>query len=304
MIYGIIDCKPLLRFTIYDGTNYGNCAKNPSRDAAQAPHDYHYSLVPVLVGVSAFYEVFMAGRIVRNRCVLLLGRTGSGKSAVANHLVGYDPLSPDEPPFYISDIPGETATKEVKHEVGEFVWENNLYRVTVVDTPGFHTQNGSSIYSSVLFNIIEKYIKQHVIRIDLILFVRMKSSYTEEDRRAFTQLFSFIRNRLRIRDFSSISALALTGCEADSYESRKEIVRRFCHSEHSRDIASQMGMGIYPVAFPSIQCLPEFFQDFQQQMVIKDRDTLRGLIVRVNAERERGEQHCNTQEIMSEISSF
>lgn len=58
-----------------------------------------------------------------------------------------------------------------------------------------------------------------------------------------------------------------------------------------------MGMGIYPVGLSPIQVYAESDcqVEYKQQMV-KDRDTLRGLIVRVNAERERGKQHSNKSE--------
>lgn len=164
----------------------------------------------------------MAGRIVnvRNRCVLLLGKSGAGMSTVANHLVGHDPLSPDEPPFYVSPHPFKSSPVEVKHEVVEFVWENNLYRVTVVDTPGtFNT-----VYSHHdIFSKIEKYIKQHNVRVDLILFVLTKSVFTPEVEGSFSYLFSFIRNRLCIQDFSPISALVIRGCQHDNTdEARKK----------------------------------------------------------------------------------
>ena len=205
-------------------------------------------------------------------------------STVANHLVGHDPLSPDEPPFGVSLTCWDSRTTEVKHETVEFMWENNLYQVTIVDTPGlFDTVPVSHHY---FFNEIEKYIKQHVMRIDLILFVCRKTLFSMEALSSFHALFLFIRKKL-CRDFSPISALAVTGC--DSHDERQDFVRHFYLSQSLREIASQMGMGVYPVGFPPLQQLPPHLQlDYKQQMM-KDRDTLRGLIVRVNAERERGE---------------
>ena len=235
-------------------------------------------------GRGCLHDRAMAGRIVRNRCVVLVGKTGTGMSTVANHLVGHDPLSPDEPPFRASG--GDTSvTLKVQHETVEFVWENNLYRVTVVDTPGTFQ---SHRHRSDIFNEIEKYIKQHFLRIDFILFVCKKSVFTKEEQYSFSVLFSFIRKRLCIQDIVPISALVITQCEHDNtHAARKQVVQLFCHNH--REIASQMGMGIYPVGFPPVQYMETCVQQIYKQQMVKDRDTLRGLIVQVNAERERGE---------------
>ena len=96
----------------------------------------------------------MAGRIVRNRCAVLLGKSGAGKSIVANHLVGHDPLSPDEPPF--ADETLASVIREVKHKTVEFMWENDLYRVTVVDTPGLFFPYGTDL----IFDRIVQYIRE------------------------------------------------------------------------------------------------------------------------------------------------
>ena len=82
----------------------------------------------------------MASRIARNRCVVLLGNSGAGKSTVANHLVGHDPLSSDKPPFRVHDEVLASVTKEVEHN--KTLEENDLYRLTVVDTPGLYFPDG------------------------------------------------------------------------------------------------------------------------------------------------------------------
>ena len=226
----------------------------------------------------------MAGRIVRERCVLLVGKSGAGKSTVANHLVGHDPLSPDEPPFGVSSV-----TTEVQHETVEFVWDSDLYRVTVVDTIG-------------LFNIIEnphlalgksvQYINENKLRIDLILYVIQKGRFIQEEK----DVFSFFMAKFREKhipgcpkDISPIFALVVTGCENDDTTSREQIVQAFKTHPNLREIASQMGMGIYPVGFPDLRTVHPLLQQAYKEGMMQDRDTLRELIVRVNAERERGE---------------
>ena len=82
------------------------------------------------------------------------------------------------------------------------------------------------------------------------------------------------------KEISSISALVVTGCE-NLTTTAQELVQKFKVDSSTREIASQMGMGIYPVGFPNVKdfTIPELQQAYLPQMV-KDRDTLRGLIAR------------------------
>ena len=226
---------------------------------------------------------------MRQRCVLLLGKSGAGKSTVANHLVGHDPLSPDEPPFRVRNtvLESESVTREVKHETVEFMWENDLYRVTVVDTIGLF---GIQFGRQDIFDKFVQYIREYILRIDLILFVFKKWRFTAEEK----DVFSFITAKFREnhiarcpKDISPISALVITGCECDDTTAREELVQAFKVDPSSRKVASQMGMGIYPVGFPPLRFMIPALGDYYKSGMERDRDTLRELIVRVNADRER-----------------
>ena len=218
----------------------------------------------------------MACRVVRERCVLLLGKNGAGKSTIANLLLEHDSLSPDEPPFRVSNEVLASVTREVKRNTPEFMRGNILYKLTVLDTVGIFE-------AAVESNIIVDYLNSRCIRvIDLILFVHRKGRFTAEDR----EVFSFIMAKFRV---SSISALVVTGCENDDTTKREELVRELKVNPSTREIASQMGMGIYPVGFPPLRRLPPVFQQAYIPQMVKDRDMLLDLILQG---RERGEQHC------------
>ena len=227
---------------------------------------------------------------MQKRCVLLLGKSGAGKSTVANHLVGYDPLSPNKPPFRVLETVLASVTLEVQHETVEFMWENDLYRVTVVDTAGFFD---NLMYEENIFDRFVQYIRENKLRIDLIVFIFKKNRFTREEK----ELFPFIRAKFREKhvagcpkDISPISGLVVTGCEQDDTTTREELVQEFKVDPVTREIASQMGMGIYPVGFPPVRRMLPVFQQVYKEGMLHDRDTLRELIVRVNAERERGKE--------------
>ena len=235
----------------------------------------------------------MAGRIVRNRCVLLLGRSGAGKSTVVNHLVGHDPLSPDKPPFRVSNVLG-SATREVTHKTVEFMWENDLYRVTVVDTLGVFDTKFGDRPNDIIFEKIEEYIEETKLRIDLILFVFKRNRFTAEEKEVFSFFMTKFRKKRGIpgcpKEISSISALVITACEELTTTEREECVQEFEVYPYTREIADQMGMGIYPVGFPPLKIFPPWRHQAYIPQMVQDRDTLRELIVRrVN---KRGEQYC------------
>ena len=221
----------------------------------------------------------MAGRtIVRRRCVVLLGKGGDSKSTVANHLVGHDPLSPDEPPFYVSNKVLETLSREIQHETVEFMWENDLYRVTVVDTAGFFDLR---IGQDRFFDKFVQYIRENKLRIDLIIFVFKKGRYTEEEKHMFPFFIAKFRKKHIAgcpKDILPISALVVMGCECDDPTAREELVQMFKVSSSTGMVASQMGKGIYPVGFPPVRSLPPKLQQYYIPKMVQDRDTLRGLI--------------------------
>lgn len=209
--------------------------------------------------------------LVRTRCVVLMGKSGAGKSTVANMLVGHDPMSED-PPFGVSNKVLASVTREVSHEMIEFYHGNILYRVTVIDTVGLFDTEAEG--NDIIFKKIEEYFKQHIDGINLILFVFKKNRFTKEER----EVFSFIRNKFD-QEISPISALAVTACEQDDADARKDFVEEFRSDPTSRDIARQMQKGIYPVGFPPLQKMKPALLPVYKESMDEDRETLMNLII-------------------------
>ena len=217
----------------------------------------------------------MSGRIIRKRCVVLMGKSGAGKSTVANMLVGYDPMSSFDPPFGVSQQVLQSVTREVKHEVYEFTKENITYSITVIDTVGlFDTEIEGQ---DPIFDKIETYFKDYIDGINVVLFVFKKGRLTAEEQ----QVFSFIRERF-VTEISPISALAVTGCENDSPEAREELVKEFGVNEATQQIAGQMELGIHPVGFPNIKTMMPAFQEAYKESIKNDQEMLMDLILKAD----------------------
>ena len=213
------------------------------------------------------------------RCVVLIGKSGAGKSTIANQLVKHEP--PIKLPFEDASGP-VTATHEVKQEIVEFQGENDLYRLMVIDTVGFLPTKEDIDYA---FDKIKEYIITNIEKINLFLFVIKKGCFTVEDQEMFTSIFSLIGKRL-CNDFSPISALAITGCEDDTSGIRRSRIREFKSNRTTQDIASQMGMGIYAVGFPDVKVMNPILQQSYKKQMLQDRDALRRLIVRAKPEKD------------------
>ena len=201
-----------------------------------------------------------------------MGKSGAGKSTVANMLVGHDPMSSNRPPFEVSDQILVSVTREVRDETIEFWQDNILYRVTVIDTVGLFDTRAEG--NDIIFEKIEDYLKNYVEGINLILFVFKKNRLTKEEQ----DVFSFIRSKFS-REISPISALAVTACENDIAGVREAFVEEFRSSDLTKDIALQMAKGIYPVGFPPMQKLVPPLQQYYKQIIAEDRKTLMDLII-------------------------
>lgn len=218
----------------------------------------------------------MAGTIVRERCVVLMGKSGAGKSSVANAIVGHDMLSGKSPPFGVSTEVLQSVTREVKHEMVEFTRGGILYRVTVIDTVGlFDTKLKGQ---DPIFKKIEEFFKKHIAAINLIIFVFKKGRFTQEEK----EVFSFIRRKVH-KEISPISALAITGCENDNKDARQKLIREFNSDSESKEIANQMEMGIQPVGFPPLDTWDSALHRHYQSKMVADREVLRDLIVRAES---------------------
>jgi GTPase Era involved in 16S rRNA processing len=197
------------------------------------------------------------------RNILIVGKTGAGKSTVANAiLLGVGEYFP------VSDMP---STPRDGKEFGqcEFDDGNVRYCFTVIDTVGpFDTGHISN--KKKIENTNGK-IKGYVDGLHLIIFVMKNGRLTKEESGESFQLF----HKNFAKDIDPISALVITGCEG---QDKDEIIQQFKHDPMMGEIADHMKKGIYPVGLPNLDGYSGRIKEIFEVESREDEKTLRKLI--------------------------
>lgn len=219
----------------------------------------------------------MAGQIIKERCVVMLGKSGAGKSTVANQLFGYDPRSSNTttPPFKVSSEVLQSVTREVNHVKFRLQQDMEIYEITVIDTIGLFDTGLEG--QDIIFDKIEEYFDKYIRGVNIILFVFKQGRMTAEEKEVFT----FLDTRLK-KEMSPISALVVTGCENKNDKARSDLVDEFKRNRDTQKISAQMQMGVHPVGFPDLESMEELFQNAYRARMEKDRDTLRDLVFKAD----------------------
>lgn len=200
------------------------------------------------------------------RNVLLLGRTGVGKSTLGNHVSRSDV-------FDVSSSP-DPCTKEPKFTVFELPEKGLTYKVKVIDTVGlFDGQKNAKKVIVQLKSYLQKNFKQGI---SLVLFVMKQGRFDEMEKKAF----KFIIDNFK-KYVSDMSALVITGCDNMNPKKRDQIVKEFSSCEVTSPIAEFMRKGIVTVGFPDVTAMDEddTMQKRFKQKIEADAAAVRQVII-------------------------
>ena len=190
----------------------------------------------------------------KERNVVILGKVGSGKKTLGNHIVGKDIFPRGS--FVGSSNVGVCFKARRR--------DDTLYNILTVDT-----EDSQTVYKNPLPSI-----RQNLERIHLIIFVIANGRYTDESHRSLMQTIKSICPE-RAKPFS---ALVITHCEGITDVERKRIVADFETDRRSSKVTASIGKGIHTVGFPDLSRLAPNLRGIYQSGIEENEKTIRQLV--------------------------
>ena len=188
----------------------------------------------------------MAFNFVHKRNVIVIGRTGSGKSTLINQIVGQKVL---EERFSFSSV-----TKEIEQIQGTLEIDSKKYEVCFIDTVGVHDGTSSNQKSNAqIISDIKTAITERITSgVNLILVTLNLLQLSPQDKEMFTMFRSNFKPA-----FWKLAVLVFTHCDLLNERAIKQRIQDFKYNEETKEIAQSFGDQIITVGFPSLDDIKE-----------------------------------------------
>ena len=199
-----------------------------------------------------------------NRSVVVVGKTGAGKSTVANKVLG-------QKKFDVGNF-ASSVTSTVHAGCHPFYDQSSrtLYNFKVIDTLGFFDtklKNGDVITKIKAF-----FQNECPEGVNLVLFVFRKGRFTAEERRTFDYIIKNFSNQI-----SDFSALVLTFCDGQSDAANQQFLGSF--KSEARNIADFMKKGIHIVGFPDVSNMRPRIREAMEEDIKEQTEMLQKIVM-------------------------
>lgn len=222
-------------------------------------------------------------QITAKRNIIVVGRSGAGKSTVANHILGANASRPrSRQPFKVIASP-EGGTENPEIQTSEFYYEEVRYDFTVIDTVGLF--DNKYLSNEEVMRKTKNAIKRYVNCVHLIVFVIKESRFTQEEKIAFNIVHEHFS-----KDIDPISFLVITGCEG---RNKDNIVAEYRRNAQTCEILSHMEKGVIAVGFPNLAELEEGLKKYYESSVKRDALELRKVAVESKEMYLKDELYCD-----------
>ena len=190
-----------------------------------------------------------------SRNIVILGKVGSGKRTLGNHIVGRD----------IFQLGTALSTGNVGAHYGEVRIGDTFYRILTVDTESLQTG-----YNNPIPDIQQKFQEIHSI-----IFAIPHGRYTDESHWSLMHAVESLHHQAK-----SVSALVITHCEGMTDEQREAIIAEFRADARSSQVVAFVQHGTHMVGFPDLSTLPPTVKAILQNAIDRDEEAIRKLVER------------------------
>lgn len=207
----------------------------------------------------------MSGTSIEKRNVIVLGKTGAGKSSVGNALIGK----------YKFEVKGSVSsvTTGTEVKVEEFYHDETKYVVKVIDTVGLFDTGGALSNDKIMTDLKTNLMESVPEGVSLVLFVMKEGRFTQEEKNVFDIIIKEFTS-----DISEMSALVITNCDAKGSAARQGIISTFRNDTTTKQTAEFMKKGVFAVGFPDLDTMDEDEKPLYSKKMQKDRDALQQLV--------------------------
>ena len=210
------------------------------------------------------------------RNVVVIGKTGCGKSTLANKILCLD----DENRKFDVQNSMQSVTSEIENDICKVRIGSTSYSINMVDTIGFSDARRSGTKSNdMIMKEIKKEMKDRAPEgVNLLIFVFKHGRFTEEERVVFDKIqknFSHLINH--------ISLLVITNCDQLSKEAKEKVITDFKTDPLTKDFAKMMKKGIFTAGFPDTKTLNPMFKWVAIQSMRADIAPIHGIIANASS---------------------